>query len=223
MPLSSPVLRIGALPPRCRCDAVVVERVRPWSCSGSPPPTTSGGVRCCGPGACLIPPDLSRRRRVVLQQPHASGMTSHAAGCRLCAAPAGGQRCPYSSTPLAVDGGSAISRAGPKRVPLAAGQGRVTRRQCDRAADFSRSHPRIGPLEPQSGCSRVTSMVFCDGKDGCSAIIEHFCRTTRILVTLYSQGLELWRLTKSVQKSDALAGKGTQGPSWCNEMTPKYE
>ena len=149
VPLSSPVLRIGALPPRCRCDAVVVERVRPWSCSGSPPPPTSGGVRCCGSGSCLIPPDLSRRRRVVLQQPHASGMTSHAAGCRLCAAPAGGQRCPYSSTPLAVDGGSAISRAGPKRVPLAAGQGRVTRRQCDRAADFSRSPPGSGPWSHQ--------------------------------------------------------------------------
>jgi len=199
--------------------------VRPWSCSGSPPPPTSGGVRCCGSGSCLIPPDLSRRRRVVLQQPHASGMTSHAAGCRLCAAPAGGQRCPYSSTPLAVDGGSAISRAGPKRVPLAAGQGRVTRRQCDRAADFSRSPPRFGALEPPSGCSRVVSVVLCDGKDGCSAIIEHFCRTTRILGTPNCKGLELWRLTKSVHalKSDALAGKGTQGPSWCNEMTPKYE
>ena len=165
--------------------------MRPWSCSGSPPPPTSGGVRCCGSGLCLIPPDLSRRRRVVLQQPHASGMTSHAAGCRLCAAPAGGQRCPYSSTPLAVDGGSAISRAGPKRVPLAAGQGRVTRRQCDRAADFSRSHPRIGPLEPQSGCSRVMSVVLCDGKDGCSGIICSLCRTTRIFQRILGAQLEL--------------------------------
>ena len=57
------------------------------------------------------------------------------------------------------------------------------------------------------------SVVFCDGKDGCSAIIEHFCRTTRILVTSNCKGPELWRLTKSVHalKSDALAGKGTQG------------
>ena len=56
---------------------------------------------------------------------------------------------------------------------------------------LARIDPRIGAVGPRSGCSRVTSMVFCDGKDGCSAIIEHFCRTTRILVTLYSQGLEL--------------------------------
>ena len=55
---------------------------------------------------------------------------------RRFAAPAGGPCCPSSSTPLAADGGSATSRAGPKRVPLAAGRGRVAGRQCDRAADF---------------------------------------------------------------------------------------
>ena len=168
--------------------------------SGSPPPPTSGGVRCCGSGACLIPPDMSRRRRVVLQQPHASGMTFHAAGCRQFASPGGGPRCPSRSTPLAVDGGSATSRAGPKRVPLAAGQGRVASRQCDRAADFSRPHPRTGPLEPQSGCSRVMSVVFCDGKDVCSRLIGHFCRTTRNLGSLHCKGLELYLRVQKTRK-----------------------
>ena len=170
---------------------MVVERARPWSRSGSPPPPTSGGVRCCGSGACLIPPDMSRRRRVVLQQPHASGMTFHAAGCRQFASPGGGPRCPSRSTPLAVDGGSATSRAGPKRVPLAAGQGRVASRQCDRAADFSRSHPRTGPLEPPSGCSRVTLSAVSGRKDGCSHLIWYVCRTTRIFHRLLRAGLEL--------------------------------
>eukprot|EP00964_Phaeocystis_antarctica_P052817 scaffold30953_cov80-Phaeocystis_antarctica.AAC.1 len=118
-------------------------------------------------------------------------MTFHAAGGRQFASPAGGQRCPSRSTPLAVDGGSATSRAGPKWVPLAAGQGRVASRQCDRAADFSRPHPRTGPLEPQSGCSRVMSVVFCDGKDVCSRLIGHFYRTTRNLGSLHCKGLEL--------------------------------
>ena len=56
---------------------------------------------------------------------------------------------------------------------------------------FARIDPRIGAVGPRSGCSRVTSMVFCEGKEVCSHHIEHFCRTTRILGTLYSQGLEL--------------------------------
>ena len=87
-----------------------------------------------------------------------------------------------------------------KRVPLAAGQGRVASRQCDRAADFSRPHPRTGPLEPQSGCSRVMSVVFCDGKDVCSRLIGHFCRTTRNLGSLHCKGLELYLRVQKTRK-----------------------
>jgi hypothetical protein len=57
--------------------------------------------------------------------------------------------------------------------------------------------PRIGAVGPRSGCSRVTSVVLGEGKEVCSHLIEHFSRTTRILGSLYSQGLELWRLTSS--------------------------
>jgi hypothetical protein len=56
---------------------------------------------------------------------------------------------------------------------------------------------RIGAVGPRGGCSRVTSVVLCEGKEVCSHLIEHFSRTTRILGSFYSQGLELWRLTSS--------------------------
>ena len=62
---------------------------------------------------------------------------------------------------------------------------------------LARIDPRIGAVGPRSGCSRVTSVVLCEGKEVCSHLIEHFSRTTRILGSLYSQGLELWRLTSS--------------------------
>ena len=62
---------------------------------------------------------------------------------------------------------------------------------------LARIDPRIGAVGPRSGCSRVTSVVLGEGKEVCSHLIEHFCHTTRILVTFHCKGLELWRLTSS--------------------------
>ena len=74
------------------------------------------------------------------------------------------------------------------------------RRQRPVGSALARIDPRIGAVGPRSGCSRVTSMVLCEGKEVCSHHIEHFCRTTRILVTLYSQGPKLWRGLRSQKK-----------------------
>ena len=78
---------------------------------------------------------------------------------------------------------------------------------------LARIDPRIGAVGPRSGCSRVTSMVLCEGKEVCSHLIEHVSSTTRILGSAKCKGLELW-LTSSekVKISMSVAGKGTQGP-----------
>ena len=55
---------------------------------------------------------------------------------------------------------------------------------------LARIDPRIGAVGPRSGCSRVTSVVLCEGKEVCSNLIEHVSSTTRILTSFYSQGLE---------------------------------
>ena len=89
---------------------------------------------------------------------------------------------------------------------------------------LARIDPHIGAVGPRSGCSRVTSVVLCEGKEVSIHLIEHFCRATRILGSLHCKGPELWRLTSSEKKKiDVLAGKGTQGLGWCNGVTPNYE
>ena len=58
--------------------------------------TTSSGVRCCGSGSCLIPPDLSRRRRVTC--------CSSSSWCVWCHAPPGLTQARRAPGPKAVVG-----------------------------------------------------------------------------------------------------------------------
>eukprot|EP00964_Phaeocystis_antarctica_P084307 scaffold53075_cov55-Phaeocystis_antarctica.AAC.1 len=55
---------------------------------------TSSGVRCCGSGSCLIPPDLSRRRRI----------TRCSSWCVWCHAPPGLTQARRAPGPKAVVG-----------------------------------------------------------------------------------------------------------------------
>ena len=86
----------------------------------------------------------------------------------------------FGHLPGRAEAGAACGRSGPRHQTSVRPSGRLLS-----------ITPRIGPLEPPSGCSRVVSVVLCDGKDGCSGIICSLCRTTRIFHRILGAQLEL--------------------------------
>ena len=224
-------------------------------CGAPRPPLTIGRTMTCRASVVVAGMWSARGRGAALGRRCRRSAAAAAARvqgpgwCRLARAPAALWRCRSRARPrplLGPAGGGLFGLGRPAVAPLhvaAAGRRRRIehlrcwgeahaasrvrgRRHRPVGSALARIDPRIGAVGPRSGCSRVTSMVFCEDREVSSHLIEHFCRTTRILVTFHCKGLELWRLTKSEKvekKSSIRRAEGTQGPSWCNEMPPKYE